>query len=107
MALGLYKRKELGRQLTHNEIDINWDLIDAALSPAIEMVKFTTVAGQNDYSDPKIEGMTDALVVYGQLVLDEGTMMGGAQYSVSGDTITIDPGEAVQDGLRLLIIKNV
>lgn len=100
-------RKNLGRQLTYNEIDINWELIDAALSPAVVMIPLVTVAGQNTYADPRIEGMTDALVIYGQMVLQDDGPLVGQQYTVSGDEITIDPGEAVEGGKRLLIIKNV
>jgi hypothetical protein len=107
MPLNLYKRKTLGRNLTHNEIDWNWDQIEAALNPAVEIVRFTTVEGQDTYSDPAIDGMTDALVVYGQMILDEGDPLVSQQYTVSGEDITIAPGGTVEGGKRLLIIKGV
>jgi hypothetical protein len=65
---------------------------------AVKMVQFTTEEGVDAYTNPALQGITIGIVVYGQLLLAPN------QYSLTGDTITIDPGLPVEGGLQLVII---
>jgi len=61
------------------------------------MIQFTTVALQNAYTSPFIVAASIGLVSYGQ------TFLTPSQYSVTGTTITINPGFDVEAGLLLTI----
>lgn len=63
------------------------------------MVQFTTSAGVDTYTDSGLSTIgTVAFVKYGQSFLDP------SQFSITGSSITIDPGLPVEAGLQLLIV---
>lgn len=70
----------------------------APLSNTTPMIKFTTVALQTDYTDTALSLGTIGIVFYGQGILAPD------QYSVTGSTITINPGLDVEAGLQLVIL---
>jgi hypothetical protein len=59
---------------------------------------FTTSTGDT-YTSSALNGITPDYVIYGQ------TLLTPAQYSITGSTITIVPGDPIQAGLQLIIQK--
>lgn len=71
---------------------------DAVVNPTYGNVSFTTLDAVDTYTDSGLNGMSIGYVIYGQGILEP------SQYTLTGSSITIDPGFPVEADKQLIII---